>query len=216
MGGVELILIRHGHTSGNARGEQAPMSGWTDLPLSAAGRQQARRLVARVRPLLRGARVYSSSSRRAMETAALMTDGRVPITPLDALREINCGAVDGRSLAEVRLLHPALWIANQRQDDPDFRWPGGESYREFRARCLGAMQDLAGRHPGARLLVVTHAGFISQVVGAVRGVGPAQWEAFRPANCSLTTVIWRAHGGQVVAFDDTDHLHERDRATCAP
>jgi hypothetical protein len=35
------------------------------------------------------------------------------------------------------------WANNSKQADPNFRWPGGESYREFRERILRTTEDIA-------------------------------------------------------------------------
>jgi broad specificity phosphatase PhoE len=95
---------------------------------------------------------------------------------------------------------------NLRQEDDRLRWPGGESYREFRARCLGALRSLARAHPGGRVAVVTHAGVISQVIGHITGAGAARWEAGRPGTTALTEVEWWRGSARVVRFDDRDHL----------
>ena len=126
--------------------------------------------------------------------------------PLGLLREINCGRLEGMPLSEVQRSHPFHWRTNLRQVDDGFRWPGGESYREFRRRVVSAMNSIAAQHGGERVIVVTHAGVISQIVGALSGVRAACWEAFRPRNASLTIVEWLDGRGRVRSFDDHDHL----------
>jgi broad specificity phosphatase PhoE len=86
-----------------------------------------------------------------------------------------------------------------------FRWPGGESYHEFRTRCLRAVVGLAARHDGY-VAVVTHAGVISQVLGALAGKSPAQWEPFRPGHTALTEIEWTARRAKVLRYDDRAHL----------
>jgi broad specificity phosphatase PhoE len=136
-----------------------------------------------------------------------------------SLREIGCGGVDGWTLARVRRRFPRLWAANLARADERFRWPGGESYREFRARCLRAIRRIAAAHLGARVVVVTHAGVITQVLAAIHGIAPARWDAFRVGNASVTVVRWdrrgaaagaaeatRLAGAALVRFDDRSHL----------
>ena len=127
---------------------------------------------------------------------------------LDAgLREIGCGAADGRTVDEVRARFPLAWERNARQDDDDFRWPGGgESYREFRDRAVAAISAIVARHPGERVAVVTHTGVITQILGALAGAPPAQWQAYRAGNASFTRLEWRRGQAQLVCFDDRDHL----------
>lgn len=202
---ARLILIRHGHTSSNSSGGLR-MSGWTDTSLSEQGRRQvaclARRMSSEPASVL-----YASPLLRALETAGPVAEAAGAALRLEPdLREIHCGAVDGWPVEEVQRLYPELWEANLRQEDEGFRWPGGESYRELRERSLGAFRRIAAAHPGERVLVVTHAGVISQIVGSLRGTGPARWECHRPENCSLTATDWEGESGRLVSFNDCAHL----------
>lgn len=181
-----LLLLRHAHTEANEHGSTPRMAGWCDVPVSEQGEGQLEALrrvsFGELAPL-----VYSSTSPRAMRTAAAAARGR-PVVPLRSLREISCGEVEGWLIHDVARRHPDLWRRNLTQDDPDFGWPGGESYRKFRERVLRALRGIASRHCGERVLVATHAGAIAQVVGHIEGVSPARWECYRPANCSVTTI----------------------------
>ncbi len=147
--------------------------------------------------------VYSSTLRRAAETARA-----APLEPLpaDSLREINCGVLDGRPLEEIRARHPELWRRNLAQNDEDFNWLGGESYRQFRRRVLEAVSAIAANHKQERVLIFTHAGVISQVLGALAGVSAARWEDFRPGYASITEIDWNGGSPTVRRYDDRSHL----------
>jgi broad specificity phosphatase PhoE len=195
------------------------LSGWTDVPLSAEGALEAA-LVARAlcadAPF--GA-VYASPLQRARQTAERIRESvRAQLLVEPGLREIHCGDVDGRSVEHVRLHHPAAWARNAGERDEDFRWPGGESYREFRARCLRAARAIASRHRGERVLLVTHAGFISQVLGWIAGVSCARWSSFRPRNASISVIEWSRGRGEIVTFDEHAHVEQLApaRATLLP
>jgi broad specificity phosphatase PhoE len=110
--------------------------------------------------------------------------------PDEALREIHCGALEGMPIAAVQRTHADLWQRNVAQNDDEFTWPGGESYRGFRTRVTDAMARIATAHAGQRVAVVTHAGVISQVLGTLRGRPAAQWQHDRPEPLSATEVIW--------------------------
>ncbi|WP_437563229.1 histidine phosphatase family protein [Sorangium sp. So ce542] len=206
-----LFLVRHGRTAGNRAGFAAPMSGWTDTPLDARGREEAEALGRRLAGGPAFDAVYASPLSRALETARIAAGAWGPVRTHDGLREICCGDVDGAPIEEVKARHAALWEANLRQDDDDFRWPGGESYRELRARCLAAIGVIAAAHPGQRVLVVTHAGVIGQVLGALHGVPAARWEPFRPGNASLTSLSWQGERGVLLRFDDREHVSASTR-----
>jgi broad specificity phosphatase PhoE len=208
-GAARLILIRHGHTAANSGSAEPRMSGWTNFPLSDLGRRQAEALSRRLTEGPPVSALYASPLQRASDTARALTGLRIrEIRYLEDLREIGCGEVDGWPVSQVRERYPDLWEANLRQDDPDFRWPGGECYRELRDRSLAALNRIAAAHPGERVAVVTHAGVLSQVIGWLHGTGPAEWSRFRPGNCSLTEVEWAADRGTVLVFDDRSHLEE--------
>jgi len=117
------------------------------------------------------------------------------------LREIACGSLDGLPLAEVQARHPALWRRNLAQVDENFTWPGGESYRGFRRRVVRAVTMLAAAHLGERIVVVTHAGAISQLLGALHAESPARWEAFRVGNGSVTELHWQGYQAALVRYN---------------
>jgi broad specificity phosphatase PhoE len=203
---ARLILIRHGHIAGNSPSE-ARVNGWTDFPLSSLGRRQVEALRLRMASEPPAAVRYASPLQRAFETARAL-DGLPfgPLHPLDELKEIYCGEVDGWEVAELWRCHSQLCQALLRQEDDDLRWPGGESLREFRARCIAGVDRIAAAHPGERVLAVTHAWVITQILGVLQGHRPAVWQEHRPGNCSLTEIEWGNGGGRLFRFDDRAHL----------
>lgn len=141
------------------------------------------------------AALYTSPLRRAQETAVLI-GGRVGLDPstCDALREINCGELDGLFLDDVRRRFPDLWRRNVGQTDERFRWPGGESYAEFRNRVSTGLDTLAARHTGGTVVIVTHTGVVTQVLGMIHGWSPARWDRDRPGFGGVTRVSWGSGG----------------------
>jgi broad specificity phosphatase PhoE len=167
------------------------LSGRTDVPLSPRGRLELQRLQVRLRGSPSFDAIYTSPLRRAAETAMVLEQaGLGPIQRYAGLQEIDCGVLDGMPLEHVKRSYPGLWQANQLQSDDNFRWPGGESYRDFRFRCLRAVRTLTRKHPRGRIALVTHAGVISQLVGFLMGASPALWECYRVGNTALTEMDW--------------------------
>lgn len=153
-----LILLRHSLTEGN---ERRLYYGWTDLPLSPAGRKLARAL-ATSRPLP-GCDVYiTSGMRRANETLMLLA-GREPDAVLPGLREMNFGAFEMRG-------HWALesdadyqrWLAG-RMGAGDVACPGGESPAQFAARAVRGGEALIAM-PWDSALAVVHGGCIAKLM----------------------------------------------------
>jgi broad specificity phosphatase PhoE len=204
---MTLLLIRHAQPAGHEHGYPQRLSGWHDVPLSATGRGEAVLLARRLQSEPPVDFIYSSPLQRAAETATTLAERLgLAVAHLPDLKEINCGEVEGQLLEQVQRTYQAHWEANLRQDDPDYRWPGGESYREFRARCLAGMAYIAAKHHEGRIAIVTHAGVISQLIGNICGMSPARWDAFRPGTASVTILEWRDGSGTLRAFDDRTHV----------
>ncbi len=148
---TDLVLVRHGETEWN---RMRRVQGRTDIPLNETGRTQARDAAARLRSS--GARldaVASSPLARAAETAAIIADGLGlgGVELLDELVERDYGDAEGLGDAEIAA-----------------RYGGHLEARESReavvARVKPALLALADRHPGERLLVVSHGGVIGSLV----------------------------------------------------
>jgi probable phosphoglycerate mutase len=116
------------------------LSGQSDPPLSALGREKASRLH------VPAATVYSSPLRRARETAIYLNPW--PIIRQD-LAEITYGAWDGLPWSEIESRWPetaAAKIGNWFQVTP----PGGEDWERFSARVLRCLSGIVrGRLPAA-------------------------------------------------------------------
>jgi broad specificity phosphatase PhoE len=110
--------------------------------------------------------------------------------PAEWAREIHCGTVEGTPLAQLQHDLPEYWTRNEAQTDESFAWPGGESYAQFRSRILNGLQTTAAAHGGQRVVIVTHAGVISQVMGVIRKRPASVWSADRPDPLTMTEVIW--------------------------
>jgi broad specificity phosphatase PhoE len=198
---TSLLLVRHGRTLDNIRDAGARLTGWYDPPLSADGVQEAEELANHLREHAVAA-LYTSTLARARQTAwpLALSLGLYPRNEPD-LREISCGELDGVPLAEVQQRFPDLWQGNLAQSDEDFQWPGGETYRGFRRRVLRTIRRLARTHRGQTIMLVTHAGVISQTIGWVHNTSAARWELWRPRNGSMSEVRWHRNGGALVRFD---------------
>jgi len=138
-----LLLVRHGETDWNADGR---LQGHTDRPLSEFGRRQACRLAEELGDEELEA-IYASDLSRARETAEIVGERLGLAVILDPdLREKDWGTWEGLTAVE--------------RDQVEFM---GESTQAHRDRILGALRRIAERHPGGRVLVVTHGGSMRRV-----------------------------------------------------
>jgi broad specificity phosphatase PhoE len=123
---VEIVLARHGDTEWSHTGRHTSI---TDVPLTALGREQARRLGARFAERFGGiefASVFTSPRRRARGTCELA--GFEQAVVLDDLVEWNYGAYEGRTTEEIRRDVPDWTIFSHGA-------PGGESVEDVTARA---------------------------------------------------------------------------------
>ena len=148
-----LYLVRHGETKLNATDDasQDRERGWTDVPLTADGRDEARKAAEELKD--KGVSViWSSDLVRAKETAGII--GQIlGITPKfsDKLRPWNLGKFAGESVKEIQ---PQLVdYAHNRPDEPV---PDGESFNQFKDRAFAGLAEFARECANCTAAVITH------------------------------------------------------------
>ena len=177
---TRLLMVRHGET---VFGAQDRFAGHSDTPLTPRGRRQVARLrpaVARLRPDV----VYCSDLPRCRETAAILVPGR-ELRLSRRIREIDFGRWEGRSKAELEARYGEAyrrWRANPSMGRPH----AGESVPELRRRVRRFAAELARRHPGETLLLVTHGG----VIRSLLDVPYDDYWGLRIPPASLHQTVW--------------------------
>jgi len=169
-GVTEIWLVRHADC-------YRDMVETEDPPLSALGRDQARRLAARIQRA-RPAAVYSSPYRRAMETAKAITDDirvdqRLVEMPLDISED---GTLEFKETPESAV-----------------------------ARMRGVVDDIVAAHDGQRVVVVSHAASIIACLTDVMRLEAGQLRVL-PYYTSVSTVRALGDRRMVGAFGDIAHL----------
>jgi len=183
------------------------MQGQTDTPLSGAGRIQAAALGARLAKAGFAA-LYSSDLSRAFDTARAVADAAGCDVVSDArLRERAFGVFEGLTQAEIAARYPAE-LARFQSRDPDYAVPEGESARVFHARCLGCLAEIAARHAGADVVVVTHGLVLDAVYRAAHGMPFETPRAVPLLNASLNVFTHVESAWRMQAWGDVAHLDE--------
>ena len=162
-----VLLIRHGAV---ARDAAHCFIGHTDLPMSAEGEAQIRRLAPRLGERMTPDVFYCSDLVRSRRTAELLLGGRaIPLRIQPELREINLGAWEGRSRCDVAEQQPAEY--EQRGCDiENFRPPGGESFADLAIRILDFWQSLIAEHTEGTIGIAAHAGVNRVILCHVLGM----------------------------------------------
>ena len=195
---LELWLVRHGVTDWNLAER---IQGWSDPPLNAAGRAQAERLAPRLAGIAFDA-VVASDLDRARTTAALALPGvEVRLDP--RLRELDYGAFDGASWADLAAGPLAEAAAHWRADRQRRRTPGGESYDDLTARLAAFRADLPAE---GRVVAFSHSGTIRSALYGVLGRPDGRGWSLAIANTGITVLRIEERRTQIVTLNDHAHL----------
>jgi probable phosphoglycerate mutase len=210
---TDLILLRHGETAWN---RERRIQGQLDTPLNDEGVRQAAAAAQRLAEQATAYRlapepgreppVLMSSDlqrcRRTAEPIAAALD--LPLTFDPRLRERGYGVFEG-------LTHPQVqresgdrferWLAR----DPDFEVEGGETLRGFAARVEAALRDLARRHAGRTLVLVTHGGVLDVVHRLARDLPLSEPRDFEIPNASLNRLRHCAGRFEILQWGDVSH-----------
>ena len=200
-----LVLTRHAETVWHADNRYAGAR--SDIDLTAAGRAQADRL-ARWAAGRQLAAVVASPVRRAVETARpSAAAGGYRLEVSQDLREVDFGAAEGRTLAEVSADDPE--VARRFAADPvGHPFPGAEPPEDAAQRADRALRQVAARHPGAEVLVVAHNTLLRLALCSLLGIPLRHYREVLPRldNVALTRlrVPVGAHGRcALLSLNDT-------------
>lgn len=201
---TRLILVRHAETEANL--EQL-WQGDLDAPLTHRGLLQVEATAQRLAEMHRQEPFdlfYVSPLPRAQSTAAAIAQATaLPLLIEDGLREFGLGDWEGRSLRELREIED-LW--GRWDVDPSFAPPNGESPVSFNRRAVQMLNELAQRHQGQNVLVVTHGAFISSVLATWLGGDPRNWRSYDPPNCAISIIALTPAGWRGDLVNDISHL----------
>jgi broad specificity phosphatase PhoE len=116
--------------------------------------------------------IYASPLDRAQATAETIARYvTAPIVTVEALREIEPGAIEGNDFAEVLASIRRYFAGAETTWDTPFL--GGETYRQLRERVWPLIEDHARRSDWSRVAMVAHGGVNNAVIGRILGTqGP--------------------------------------------
>lgn len=186
-------LARHGETAWTISRQH---TGRTDLPLTAQGEAEARRLGERLDGL-KFAAVFTSPLQRARRTCELAGFGSAAIVEPD-IREWNYGAYEGCTSAEIHAEHP---------DWDLFRdgCPGGESPDQIGARAdraIGRVREIAGD-----TLLFSSSHFLRVFAARWLGLPPGAGRLFVLGTASLSVMGYEHNRSEPVIrlWDEMPH-----------
>lgn len=155
---------------------------WADEggSLTDEGRAQAADLAGRLHA--RGVtHVWTSTMARAVQTAEIAAAYfGVAVTTREGLREFSVGSFAGSRAEDPFAEVYTAWLAGRL----DRRLPGGETGAELRHRMHHVLFEIAERHAGATVLVVSHGGLMRLTLPLILSDEPADPPA-RLDNCAV-------------------------------
>lgn len=203
---TRFCLIRHGETPWNA---ERRIQGHTDIGLDPEGVHQAELAAAWLATAgaRRPTRLYSSDLLRARMTAERLAERlALPVDLLPAMRERRYGFFEGLTYDEAKRRYPEDYAAFEHRE-PDYAFPqGGESLTVFSARVVACLRELAVRHVGETVALVTHGGVLDIVNRFVRGNPLQTPRDFHIPNTGLNWLVAGPDGWAIEAWADTRHL----------
>ena len=198
-----IYLIRHGQTEWNV---ERRMQGRQDSLLTEVGIKGAELLAPEI-PAVDV--VYASPLGRTKHTAQIIF-GDQDVVFDDRLREIDMGDWEGRLQSELDVeepeLHRCFWEAPHR-----YSKAGAETVAQVADRAVDFFQEIAGRHEGETVAVVSHTVVIRAILFSIDPRALSEfWEppAVYPASVSEVDIIDGTP--RIVRFGCTahhDHTH---------
>ena len=196
-----VLLVRHGQTPttgiklpGRARG----------LHLSDVGRQQAETVALQLDTVAQIDAIYASPLERARETAQPLAKRRQLSVRIErGLFECDFGEWTGEALKD--LYKKPEWSTVQRYPS-GFRFPNGESFSEMQTRMVSCIGRLVAGHPGATIVLVSHADPIKAAVADALGTHLDLFQRISISTCSVTAIAYSAGGPNVLTVNATSDL----------
>lgn len=189
---ITIGLIRHGSTLWNKEGR---IQGHTDNPLDEEGLRQAAAIAER----LRGEEwdyLYSSDLLRAVQTAEVISEELgIPVTGLvPGIREMNGGLIEGTTEDE----RVERWGSGWKSIDMEL-----ESDESGQERGSRAIEEIAARHPGKKILVVSHGAILRSTL---RRLVPELDVTILLKNTSITHIVKDDNGWTCALYNCVSHI----------
>ena len=200
---MKVYITRHGETEWNIQGK---IQGCLDSPLTEQGLWGAERLSEAIKNKNIDY-IITSPLLRAYKTAQIAAgDSNITIVTMDKLKEINCGDFQGYGFQEVWEVYPEL-KETVKMDPYNFKYPGGESLKEFNERVVGGFESILEEYKGLNILIVGHGGTIKCITNHIFQEGESKsWFANVVDNCSLTEFDYDSGEFTLVDYNNTTHM----------
>jgi probable phosphoglycerate mutase len=147
----------------------------------------------------------SSDLGRALQTAQIIADQTGHEIVLDKrLRERHLGIFQGLTRTEMEARYPEEWNL-YRTSGPDYVIPGGESARQRFERAISCLEEIAVKHPGETMVIVTHGGVLNGLLRHTLGIPLESPRRFRIWNASVNVFLFDGREWLLETWGDVGH-----------
>lgn len=195
---MDLILIRHGQSQWNL-----DQTGGEDAPLTALGREQARRAGIYCKSQFKLRALYASTYQRAQVTAQLINSflGLDRIVYLDGLREFN----EEYSDYMVKFESPVAAFEIEELIRPAYV---SDYYITFQERVVRALREILNAHQDlfetdAQIGIVSHGGAMGTMIRSLAG---SHHFSLDTENTGIHILRWKEQRWHILAINRTEHL----------
>ncbi len=124
------------------------------------------------------------------------------------MRERHYGGYEGRTYEEIERIDPDGY-GRWRAREPSFALPGGgETLLSLHERVEAALRELARRHEGETVVVVTHGGVLDSAFRVATGLALEAPRTHELLNASLNRIAWQDGSFALLSWADAAHLAE--------
>lgn len=201
---THVLVVRHGETHWNIEGRR---QGHLDSTLTEKGRAQAEAVSRRFTADSCNA-IYSSDLGRAYNTARVIAEKTGhEVVPDERLRERHLGIFQGLNGDEIHERYPVEY-EQHRNGGADHAVPSGESFRQQTTRNMLCLEELAQRHTGETIVVVTHGGVLSALFRHTLAIPLDAPRRFSFKNASVNLFNYQDGTWELETWGDIAHLQE--------
>ncbi len=199
---LEIYFIRHGESVGNFENR---FRGRHDFPLNENGIEQAYAL----REELKNESlevIYSSPLQRALKTAQIIANKKIPVNILEAFTNISLGTWEKKAKSEIKEKFPDLW--NLWINNPEkLYFPGMESLSEVQSRSFKALRNLIQKHKSGCIAVVSHRAVFKPLFAVILNISePYFWKIHLDTAAYAIVEYHVDRGFTVTCLNQNKHL----------
>lgn len=197
---TQVIIVRHAETLWNEEGRR---HGHMDSPLSPKGENQAIALAERLSQHSFNV-LYCSDCGRVCQTAEYISEKTGhPILLDERLRDRNLGIFEGLTKAEMKEKYPIEYQDYQNSRDI----PNGESNEERCNRAVSCITELAQRHLGETIVIVSHSGILDSLFRHTLSIPIVPYDgSFLILNASYNEFHYKSGKWTLKTWGDISHL----------